>query len=584
MKSRTSFFNTTVLKKDITRFAPVWVLYAIFQVLFVLLLWGDESEPARFAVNATDILTGMGIVNLLYGGLCAFLLFGDLFKSRMCNMLHALPMRREGWFLTHLTSGMLYCLLPNAMGALLAALLLQQYAYAAFLWLAIMTLQYLFFFGVAVFAVMCAGNALGSIAVYGIFNFFAVLAAWLAVHFYEPVLYGVTLSLQDYVNYSPAVAFSTARYFSFEYDNMRSAATFMGFVTEDWFYLCIAAGVGLVLLGLSLLIYRRRNLESAGDLISFRPVAPVFLIIYTLCMGALLFFAAETFSDGLEYVFLLIGLAIGFFTGRMLLEKRVGVFNKRSFAGFGILVGAFVLSIVITLLDPFGITRYVPDAEQVTSVTISPYTSQYYIENKSCVLTDPADIETITQIHSQKVTDRPYGGDSVLVIRYRMKNGRIVQRQYPVVITDQDAQQLKSFYSRPETVLGTRDPDTLRRTAERIEIYPQYADTDMTRIYIGNTGSHFPEEIEEMQKFAGENDIVIMEAFSESETVKGLLDAIVADCQAGNMAQVWDYHTGEAYCTINLCQYQSGYETRYWDIVVYADCENTIAFLKTLTQ
>ena len=582
MKSRTSFFNTTVLWKDLTRFAPVWGLFAIFQVLFVLLLWGGEDDAARFAVNASGILTGMGILNLLYAGLCAFLLFGDLFVPRMCNALHALPLRREGWFLTHLSAGMLFCLIPSTIGALLAALLLQQYAYAAFLWLAVMVLQYLFFFGVGAFSAMCAGNALGGIAVYSIFNFFAVLAAWLAVTFYEPVLYGVTLHLEDYVNFSPVIAFSQSSYFEFRYDNMHDVADFLGCVAADWRYLFTAAGVGVVLLGLAVLIYRRRDLESAGDLISLGPVAPVFLVIYTLCAGAVMYFVAEVFTGSLQYVFLLIGFAIGFFTGRMLLEKKVNIFSKKSFLGFGILVGAFVLSIVITLADPIGITRFVPEAQRVEQVKISPYASQYYIQNESCTLTNPEDIAAITEIHSELVSSRRYNLDSTVTIRYEMKNGRVVQRQYELATNSDIAQRLRAFYSRPEAVLGDSDLARLCEQFNRIEIYP-YGE-NYPRIFMGNTESLFNSEVEEMGKYADEEDLVIKEAFSKSETVQGLMRAILADCEAGSMAQAWNYHSGDPYGTINLARYVSKYQTQYRDITIYNDCENTIEFLRQLVM
>ena len=36
MKSRTSFFNITLFKKDITRFAPLWVLYTVAMSLMML--------------------------------------------------------------------------------------------------------------------------------------------------------------------------------------------------------------------------------------------------------------------------------------------------------------------------------------------------------------------------------------------------------------------------------------------------------------------------------------------------------------------------------------------------------------------
>ena len=76
MKLRTSYFNLSILKKDITRFAPLWGLYTVFMHLFVLTRM--EMEPAHFANNASTIMQLMGPVNLVYAGLCAMLLFGDL--------------------------------------------------------------------------------------------------------------------------------------------------------------------------------------------------------------------------------------------------------------------------------------------------------------------------------------------------------------------------------------------------------------------------------------------------------------------------------------------------------------------------
>ena len=43
MKLRTSFFNPTVLKKDITRFAPVWGLYSV-ALLLILMVFNVESS------------------------------------------------------------------------------------------------------------------------------------------------------------------------------------------------------------------------------------------------------------------------------------------------------------------------------------------------------------------------------------------------------------------------------------------------------------------------------------------------------------------------------------------------------------
>ena len=43
MKSRTSFFNMTVLKKDLLRFAPVWAVYLIAGLLVQSVMLGANQ-------------------------------------------------------------------------------------------------------------------------------------------------------------------------------------------------------------------------------------------------------------------------------------------------------------------------------------------------------------------------------------------------------------------------------------------------------------------------------------------------------------------------------------------------------------
>ena len=44
MQSKTSFFNFTAFKKDLTRFAPLWGLYALCLILGLLLLTQSETN------------------------------------------------------------------------------------------------------------------------------------------------------------------------------------------------------------------------------------------------------------------------------------------------------------------------------------------------------------------------------------------------------------------------------------------------------------------------------------------------------------------------------------------------------------
>ena len=118
MKSRTSFFNKTVFKKDLTRFAPAWGTCLILMLL-ALISMANRSQAYYRLQNVRDSIIAMSWVNLIYGAVVAQLLFGDLFQSRMCNALHALPLTRDGWFVTHSASGICFSLLPNLAAVLI---------------------------------------------------------------------------------------------------------------------------------------------------------------------------------------------------------------------------------------------------------------------------------------------------------------------------------------------------------------------------------------------------------------------------------------------------------------------------------
>ena len=577
MKLKTSFFNSTVLRKDITRFAPLWGLYTVFMLMTVFLIWADETEPARFAATAPNITQAMGFVNFIYAGLCALLLFGDLFQSKMAGMLHAMPMRREGWFLTHFTAGMLFCAVPNTIGAVIACVILQQYCSLAFVWLAVMILQFLFFFSVGAFSAQCAGNKLGAVGIYGLINLLAVLVTFLVVTFYQPVLYGVVIDAEELVRFSPVVNFCMSPYMHVNYDNMQGVALFEGMASAGWPYLFTAVGVGLVFLSCAVVLYCRRHMESAGDLIAFKPAGPVFLVIYTLCVGAAMYFVAEQFNSGADYIFLVLGFAIGFFTGHMLLEKKVNVFQMKKWIGFGAMTVAFFLTIGVATLDPMGITRYVPKQNQVERVHISLYESSYYIDNEYISLTDSQDIMALTDVHKTLVTNRQRNAmDTVTCwLRYYLKDGRTVTRKYYVRTDSSEGRTLKAYYTDFSAVTGADSIEHILKYAESMEFFSHTSEVPNIVFDSGNIEEKYPYE-----QFA----TVEIGDLEKSQEVRGLLEAIKADCEAGNMAQQWDFHRNEE--SVGNLQIVTG---NYWalpgrSITVFESCTNTIHYLKSLAE
>ena len=73
MKSKTSSFNKTVFKKDLTRFAPAWGAYFIV-LLLVLISMSENGRPYYRVQNVQTAINVTVWANLIYGGVVAQLL------------------------------------------------------------------------------------------------------------------------------------------------------------------------------------------------------------------------------------------------------------------------------------------------------------------------------------------------------------------------------------------------------------------------------------------------------------------------------------------------------------------------------
>ena len=451
MKSRISFCNPTALRKDITRFAPVWVLYSVFLLLCNLAI---ANEPFYLARDMGTFSQAVTIAQCGYAFLTAQVLFGDLYSSRMCNSLHALPLRRETWFFTHVLSGLLFALVPNLGISILLAIQLSELWITAVYFFLMTAMGYLFFFGLAVLCVMCVGSRFAMTVVYAIANLLSILAYWLISTVYLPILRGVEMDFELFRLTCPVVAFGSEEMI----DCVLPAGWRYGAdlsrirILFHWEYSAVCAALGIAMGALGLALYRRRHLESAGDFIVVRPIAPVFLVLYTLAVGAVLQAFGDLF-DSLEWIFLGTGVAVGYFTGLMLLKRKVRVFSKKAFAGFAVLVGTLALSLAVTVWDPAGITTWVPEREQVKAVCIHP---QYFHNTSRCDMDDPVVIESVIAAHQEIVKNEKAGGGVCcrLTICYTLVDGRQVTRQYEIPERTKAAELVKDVFSSPECLFG----------------------------------------------------------------------------------------------------------------------------------
>ena len=562
MKLRTSFFNASVLRKNLTRFAPLWALYAVAEVLCLTTV--NLNEAGFLADDLTYVMGPVSIFHMGYAFLVAVCLFGDLFDSRLCNGLHAMPMRREGWLLTHLASALLFALIPAAAGGGFACILLGEYYWMALLWQAVSLLQFVFFFGIAVFCVMGTGKRVGMIAVYALLNFLSMLIYWIAKLIYEPLLPGVVLG-DDWFNlFSPVVTFVEHTYVDFYYDKILGGF-FNGFFTEHWLYLYLCAGIGIVFLLLSWLLYRKRHLETAGDFISFRPMRFFFLIAYTFGAGALVYAFNYLFGAAFQsYPFLAVGIVVGWFTGWMLLERTVKIFTKKTVLGFVVFAAVFAGSMGITYLDPMGITTYIPETENIKAACVYTLNDSYRYEltddTGGRVHSDPAGIALVQDLHRQMIETPAWDGETVSIkVRYDLTNGIQVYRSYSVPAETETADNLSVYLSNVHSLFSINDYEQVKNTADYIRIYPTVAYSDILEI-------------------------------QDAATIQVVLDAIYADCQAGTMAQHENLHSGvEQVAGVDITWTHVSEDgkarlTRGDYIMVFEDSVNVKALLETLTE
>ncbi len=570
MKLRTSYFNASVLRKDLTRYAPVWVLYTVLWVLIVYLSLGHLDDSLTAARHWSDMFSAMALLNLAYGGLTAALLLGDLFNPRMCNALHAMPMRREGWLLTHSAAGILFALIPYGITTVLLVFLLGGLRFLAFWWFALAMLSYLFFFGTAIFSGICAGNRLGMGAVYFIIHFFFLLVYAVFYLLYQPLLFGIVLDMEHVVHpLVPTLLLSELQFVNYQWKDAQ-----WEFLQGDWFYQLGCTGIGILAWIASFFLYRRRKLEASGDFVAFKPVAPVFLGFYTLGVGCVLYIFPDIFGIGdSNYIFLVLGILIGYFTGKMFLERTLRVFRPRAFAGLALLAMLLAGTMALTWLDPLRVTYYMPEEEDITGMRIYSFEDEHrfrYGEGQDFLFTQPEDIQVLQQLHNQMIQDRSskkYVADPCnITVEYFLTSGSTCTRHYTVDPATELGQDLGLRLSDYRHVFLT----------ENLEEYASH-------IYSAQISTYDEKLIEKISLFSEGKE----QYEFALEEIPQLLSAIKADCDAGCMTQDWSFHDDyEDYCWLELEVYPNGLdqELYFTQLRISEDCANTIGYLNSLAN
>lgn len=481
MKSKISFFNAGLFKSTLRRFWPLWIIHFAGWLLFlpVLTLMNNfgpnRSTDFIFTISESAVFASP-IIAFIMAILAAMAVFSFMYNSRSTGLIASLPVRREAVFCSAWLGGVFVIVGSNLVIALLTFLFSLGATTSAALafkamciWLGVYSMQFILFFGIASLTAVMTGSIAVLPILYIIFNFLAVgmesiirldfsCLIWgmpgysfdCVLDFLSPLFYMVGSFAPDVKYNTPYVADTLGSLL----DRECVAVTY-----SHWLPTVIYCLVGLIFSAAALMVFRKRRMESAGDVVAVRSMRPVFkygvAVCSALCGGLLLYtmlfslFESRSASVFIMILSMIIFAFIGYFGAKMLLEKSFHVFR----GGWVGLIVLCCLCAVFTLccdLDVFGIGAYVPKEGSIKIITVYQTGS----------VEDPAIIENYRQLHEKIVSQKDkyehigYGDDTEsIMFEYELKDGRTVSREYTLPMDDENVERYYELANTPSLLL-----------------------------------------------------------------------------------------------------------------------------------
>lgn len=576
MQSVTSYFNRELLRGALQRTWPLWAAYTLIWLLLLpvtlFIRLSDRhivySRPTlSYELLSTGLPSGV-MMAAVFGIFFAMAMFAYLTNPRATNGMHAMPIRREGLFLTHYLAG-LFCqvvtlLVSFALAALVTAAFGVFDGYAVGMGLLLCVLLVLFFYSFGVLCMVCVGQILAGAVFYGILNFLFVGMEVLLRSFAGNFLYGYDgrSSAFSTAPLSPPVEIASSLSVSYVYDGIDPIGVRVFHLGTFAAY----AAAGLVLAALALLLYRKRRSEMTGNTVAIGWLRPVFKYGVALCsafsLGQLLSYFVFELTDSTYTAGALIGTIacmifaglIGYYAAEMLLKKSFRVF-KTSWKGA---LATSAVLILIGLSFPLDLTGYqsrVPEQSDIVSATVDLYGGNV---SGSFNLSGQESIALLRDAHCAVITDKarqteynrryvPFDGDTCMLrITYELADGTELFRSYDLSIDEA----LLSDPSSPESAL-TKLANC----------------TEITRARV--LGGWVPDHLEELRITGGYLNCSYysdgkyshsQEAELNAAQANSAFTALMQDCDAGSIESA-DLFAAEE----DDCEYYLSLELWYFD-------------------
>ena len=214
MKSKTSLFNKTIFRKDITRFWPLWALQLVAGLLVLIAPMMSELSYMSSIHAGTDEKMSFMVTliknsclspyTMSAGIVVAVCVFLYLTRERDAYTIHSFPFTRTTLFVSHYLAGLVILLVPPVIIELLLALIAQFHGLNVIFVVMIFLLEWLiqtfFFYSLACAVVMLTGNPFMSLVIYAVLNFLAAGVHMLYSSLAELFVYGNQVGSYGYMN------------------------------------------------------------------------------------------------------------------------------------------------------------------------------------------------------------------------------------------------------------------------------------------------------------------------------------------------------------------------------------------------
>lgn len=468
MKSKTSLFNKTIFRKDITRFWPLWALQLVGGLLALIAPMMSELSYMSSIHAGTDEKMSFMVTliknsclspyTMSAGIVVAVCVFLYLTRERDAYTIHSFPFTRTTLFVSHYLAGLAILLVPPVIIELLLALIAQFHGLNVILVVMIYLLEWLiqilFFYSLACAVVMLTGNPFMSLVIYVVLNFLAAGVHMLYSTLAELFVYGNQAGSYGYMNGETVTVLTPVYNFLMNICNTDIAAyrileddtlvvnykEMLQSVASTAYYILPA----ILFVMAALMLYRMRKLESAGDMVAFNWGRPVFRVVFVFCASLLFALAVyelcfgntiSSYAYGRIFRIILVLVAVGtvlfYLLSNMILDKTFFIWKRTSYWRMALFAVLMMLGLVGVRDGQIG--AKIPARDNITGVDVRiQFGDEEYLYQKAYLsLTDDKGID---EIYKQNKAILKYGRNlnnnsdeemtGTIEITYRLHGGK----------------------------------------------------------------------------------------------------------------------------------------------------------------